>query len=239
MQIQNPIGKLISTRGGAVALGVAAAVIAAILLVLYVNRYRHSVNTGAANVTVLQATRFIPKGTSGTIIASRAGYQTLSIAKDQLKVGVITDPAVLTGRITVVDINPGDQLTLADFSTGVTTAINTKITGSQRALTLSIDPTHGSTANVAEGDHVDIYQQLTGPTGAEVKLFRPNVIVLQAPGAGGGNIVLQVSTKDAPEFIYAAANTTLAMVIRPVAQASPTVPTVATAKTMLQFTKPR
>ena len=239
MQIQNPIGKLTSTRGGAVLLGVAAAAIAAILLVLYVNRYRHSVNNGAANVTVLQATRFIPKGTSGTIIASKAGYQALPIAKDQLKVGVITDPAILTGRVAIADINPGQQLTLADFSDGTTTAVNTRISGSQRALTLTIDPTRGSAANVAEGDHIDIYQQLTGPTGTEVKLFRPNVLVLTAPGAAGGNIVLQVSTKDAPEFLYAAANTSLAVVIRPATQASPTIPTVADAKSMLQFTKPR
>lgn len=239
MQINNPIGKLTSTRGGAVLLGVAAAVIAAILLVVYVNRYRHSVNSGAANVTVLQAKHYIPKGTSGNVLAATAGYQTLSIAKDQVKEGVITDPAVLTDRVAVTNINPGEQLTLADFSAGLTSAINTQITGAQRALTLSIDATRGSMANVSTGDHIDIYQQLSGPKGTEIKLFRPNVLVLSAPGAGGGNIVLQVSTKDAPEFLFASANTTLYFVIRPASQAAPTVPTVADAQTMLQFTKPR
>jgi Flp pilus assembly protein CpaB len=239
MQINNPIGKLTSTRGGAVLLGIAAAVIAAILLVVYVNRYRHSVNSGAANVTVLQAKHFIPKGTSGNNLAATGGYQTLTIAKDQVKTGVITDPAFLTDRVAVTNVNPGEQLTEADFSANLTSAVNTQLKGAQRAVTLSIGATQGSTANVAAGDHVDIYQQLSGPKGTEIKLFRPNVLVIQAPGAAGGNIVLLASSKDVPDFLYASANTTLYMSIRPATQAAATPPTVANAQTMIQFSRPR
>ena len=67
MQIGNSLGKLTSSRGGAILLGVAAAVLAAILLAVYVTRYRDSVKSGTVNVPVLQATHLIPKGTPGDL----------------------------------------------------------------------------------------------------------------------------------------------------------------------------
>jgi len=238
MQIGNSLGKLTSSRGGAVLLGIAAAILAAILLAVYVTRYRDSVKSGAVNVPVLQASHLIPKGTPGALIATKQLYTPTTIAKDQVAVGAITDPAVLNGRVSIADIYPGHQLTIADFTSEVTATLNTKLTGPQRALTLTIDATRGSLANVATGDHIDIYQQLAAPKGTIIKLFRPNVTVLGAPGAGGGNVVLQVTTRDVPDFLFAAANTTLAFVVRPATRATPTAVTVADFQSMLKFTNP-
>ena len=237
MQIGS-LGKLTSSRGGAVLLGIAAAILAAILLAVYVTRYRDSVKSGAANVTTLQAKSLILKGTAGAQIAKSGQYQAVTVAKDQLKPGAITDPAILTGRVAIADIYPGQQLTIGDFTEGVSASLNTQITGAQRALTMTVDATRGSLANVASGDHIDIYQQLAGPKGTIVKLFRSNVLVLQAPGAGGGNVILQVGTRDVPDFLFAWANTTLAFVVRPATHAAPTVPTEADFQSMLKFTKP-
>lgn len=239
MQIGNPIGKLTSTRGGAVALGIGAAVIAAILLAVYITHYRSSVDATAAPAVGLVAKNLIPKGTPGSLIATRQQYQQQAFTKDTLKAGAITDPSILTGRVATTDIYPGQQLTIDDFTSSAAGALNTKFTGAQRAVTLSMDATRGSLANVSSGDHVDVYQQLTGPQGTIVKLFRPNVLVLQAPGAAGGNVVFQVPTKDVADFLYAASNTTLSFAIRPAAQAAPTVPEVADQKSMLTFTHPR
>jgi Flp pilus assembly protein CpaB len=236
MQIGNSLGKLSSSRSGAILLGVAAAVLAAILLAVYVTRYRDSVKSGAANVTVLQARNLIPKGTAGSQIAKTGQYQATTVAKDQLKTGAISDPAVLAGRVSIADIYPGQQLTIGDFTEGTTGALNTQLVGPQRGVTLTIDATRGSLANVVAGDRIDIYQQLSGPKGTIVKLFRPNVLVLQAPGAGGGNVVLQVTSKDAPDFLFAWANTSLAFVVRPATRATPTRPSVADFQSMLKFT---
>ncbi len=238
MQIGSSLGKLTSSRGGAVLLGVAAAVLAAILLAVYVTRYRDSVKSSAANVTALEAKSLIVKGTAGAQIAKSAQYQAVTIAKDQLKAGAITDPAVLTGRVAITDIYPGQQLTIQEFTQSATAALNTQITGPQRAVTLTIDSTHGSLSNVVAGDHIDVYQQLAGPQGTIVKLFRSNVPVLQAPGPGGGNVVLQVPARDVPDFLFAWANTTLAFVVRPATHAAPTPATVADFQSMLKFTKP-
>jgi Flp pilus assembly protein CpaB len=238
MQIGNTLGKMTSSRSGGVLLGIGVAVLAAILLAVYVTRYRDSVNRGAATVSVLQARNLIPKGTAGTQIAKTAQYQIATVAKDELKTGAISDPALLAGRVTIADIYPGQQLTLGDFSEGATAALNTQIIGPQRAVTLTIDATRGSLANVVSGDRIDIYQQLSGPKGTIVKLFRPNVLVMQAPGAGGGNVVLEVASKDVPDFLFAWSNTTLAFVVRPATRATPTVPSVADFKSMLTFSKP-
>src|SRR5262249_45104033 len=144
MQIGNLLGKLTSSRGGAVLLGIGAAILAAILLAVYVTRYRDSVKSSAANVTTLQAKNLIPKGTPGAQIAKSGQYQAVTIAKDQLKVGAITDPAVLTGRVAIADIYPGQQLTIGDFTETAVASLNAQITGPQRALTMTIDATRGS-----------------------------------------------------------------------------------------------
>ena len=56
-------GRLFKTRGGAVLIGGVAAVLAAILLVVYLHSYRSSVNSGSRPMTVLVAKSLIPKGT--------------------------------------------------------------------------------------------------------------------------------------------------------------------------------
>ena len=80
---------------------------------------------------------------------------------------------------------------------------------------MAIDPVHGSLANVASGDHVDIYTQVPPRGALVIQLFRSNVTVLQAPGAAGGNVVLKVTTGDAANVLYASTQTTLYFVVRP------------------------
>ena len=74
--------------------------------------------------------------------------------------------------------------------------------------------------------------------GGVVKLFRPNVKVLTTPTfpgpAGGGNLILQIETKDAATWLYAADNTSLIFVLRPVVGAKPTKPSRASAATLLR-----
>ena len=68
------IGKIFRNRSGAVIAGIIAAVLAVILLVIYLHSYRSSVNSGSQPERVLVATKLIPKGTSGTLIAQKALY---------------------------------------------------------------------------------------------------------------------------------------------------------------------
>ena len=220
---QSVIDRVSTSRGGAIAVGVIVAVIAAILLIVYVTRYKSSVDSTAAAAPVLVAKNLIPKGTPGAVVATKQLYQSTSVPEDKLQAGAISDPNALSGRTAIADIYPGSQLTLNNFSAEASSALNAQLVGRERAITMSIDGVKGSMANVASGDHVDIYTQLTRNGRNVIQLFRSNILVMQAPGAGGGTVVLKVkNSKDAANFLYASTGTTLYFVIRPASGAAPT-----------------
>ena len=223
-----------SSRGWAIALGIGAIVLAAILLVVYLDRYRARVGGENAPTPVLVAKQLIPAGTPGTLVASQSMYAPTTLPKKEVEVGAISDPQYLSGRAASTDIFPGGQLTATDFATTDTASVDSQITGVQRALSISIDNVHGSLSQLQAGDSVDIYAAVTGV----VKLFRPNVKVLAVPAqpgpSGGGNLILRVSTKDAANFAFAADNTQLYFVLRPVVGAKPTKPTTANSANVLR-----
>ena len=100
--------KLLSTRGGTIALSVMAAVLAGVILLAYLHRYRESVNEASTEVTVLTANGLIKKGTSGDVIASENLYGVSEQAKGDVADGAITDPAALKGRVaTDIGIHQG------------------------------------------------------------------------------------------------------------------------------------
>ena len=158
-------------------------------------------------------------------------YAPTTLPRKEVEVGAIADPQYLSGRAAAVDIFPGQQFTATDFAADPNTTVKSQIIGTQRALSISIDAVHGSLAQVAAGDSVDIY--VAHRQGA-VKLFRPNVKVLAVPTPEGGTLVLRVQTKDAADFAYAADNAQFWFVVRPVVGAKQTARDTATAATVLR-----
>jgi Flp pilus assembly protein CpaB len=225
-------GRLMSTRAGTIGVGAGAAVIAAVILLVYLNGYRNSVRSSNAPISVLVAKSYIPKGTSGTIIADKDLFQTASVAKDHAKEGALADPAAIGGRVAVADIFPGQQLTVADFTPVPVETIPTKITGAQRGIAISIDGAHGLIGHAQPGDFVDVYAGLdtVDPVTAQpetiIKLLMPRVQVLAVPGAavgpggqpaagGGGAVVLRVRRPDAPRLAWVHDHGRLWLVLRP------------------------
>ena len=82
-----------SSRGWAIALGIGAVVLAAILLVVYLDRYRSRVSGENAPTPVLVAKRLIPAGTPGTLVASEGMYEPTTLPAKEVEVGAIADPA--------------------------------------------------------------------------------------------------------------------------------------------------
>ena len=231
-------GKM-SSRGWAIALGIGAVVLAAILLVVYLDRYRARVSGRNAPTPVLVAKRLIPRGTSGSLIASQSMYAPTTLPRKEVQVGAISDPQYLVGRAAAADILPGQQFTAVDFAASDTSAVNSQITGTQRALAISLDDVHGAASQVRVGDSVDVYIELGGRGGqALVKLFRPDVKVVAVPTVpgpnGSGNLILRVDSKDVSNFAYAADNSQLYFVIRPVSGAKPTKKSTGTAASVLR-----
>jgi Flp pilus assembly protein CpaB len=223
-----------SSRGWAIALGIGAIVLAAILLVVYLDRYRARVGGENAPTPVLVAKQYIPAGTPGNLIASAPMYAPTTLPRKEVEVGAISDPQYLSGRAASAEIFPGQQFTATDFATADTASVDSQITGTQRALSISIDGVHGSLSQVQPGDSVDIYTSV----GGVVKLFRPNVKVLAIPTVpgptGSGNMILRLESKDAATFAFAADNTQMYFVLRPVVGAKPTKPSTANAATVLR-----
>jgi len=226
--------RLLKTRQGTIVVGVAAAVLAAILLLVYLSHYRSSVKGSTEPVTVLVAKRLIPKGTSGTALATQNLFVVTTIPKSQFKLGAISDPAVLRGTFAAADIYPRQQLTTADFTAASVGALAAQLSGRWRAVALPpLDAAHGLSPAVQAGDRVDVYGELNGTIG----LLMPNVLVLASPtqpAAGStapvtGRYILRVPTAKAPKFAYMGQNGTYWLVLRPGHGARPTQPTFVTA----------
>ena len=229
-------GRLFKTRGGAVLIGGVAAVLAAILLIVYLHSYRSSVDAGARPMQVLVAKSLIPRGTSGSIIAQEHLYQVTNVPKDQLKLLAIADPGALSDRVTLADVYPGQQLTANDFSIEALNSIPNLITGKARAIAIAVGGVHAVAGQVAAGDHVDVYlgvnAQSGGVAGPIIKLLASNVLVLVPPSTDGG-AVIRATTATAAKFAYASDNGVLWLVLRPQVGAKPTPPTVVDAQTLL------
>jgi len=238
-------GRLFKTRGGAVLIGGVAAVLAAILLIVYLHSYRSSVDSGTRPMTVLVAKSLIPRGTAGSLIAQESLYQVTTVPKDQLKDLAIVDPSALNDRATVRDIFPGQQLTAADFSIEAANSIPSEIAGKARAIAIPVDTAHGLIGQVQAGDHVDVYVGLSSNGGPVLKLLASNVLVLSPPSAGTGgtlassgtsgssNAVLRVNTAQAAKFAFASDNGRIWLVLRPQVKVAPTPPSLVNAAALL------
>jgi Flp pilus assembly protein CpaB len=181
--------RVLSTRRGAILVAVGAAVLAGIILIVYIRNYRHSVANGQ-QVSVLVARNLIPKGTPGSLVGTKHLYEISSVAKSDVLPGAYTDPSALTTGVAAANIYPGQQLNTTDF-VAATNTLDTQIRGTQRALTLPIDSTRTLGDQLVSGDKVDIYISLNG----DVRQILESVPVLVAPS--GGTITVQVNSKTA------------------------------------------
>lgn len=233
--MREQLSRLFKNRGGAVAAGIGAAIIAVVLLLIYLHSYRSSVKSSNQLERVLVAKKLIQGGTSGDLIAKKNLYEVTSVQKDQLQAFAIADPSAIAGRVAAANIFPGQQLTQNDFTTESTASIPYQITGKQRAIAVNVDGTHGLIGQIASGNFVDVYVGVGGSNGSGtlVKLLASNIYVLVAPAAAGGDAVLRIRTQDAASFAFAADNTKVWLVLRPQVGGSPTPPETATLTTLL------
>lgn len=253
--------RLLATRGGTIAVSGLAAVLAAVVFIVYLQRYRTSLKSSSEPVTVLVAKNFIEKGTPGNIVGADDLFQISTTPKTDLKEGAISDPDSLRGLVASDDIYPGEQLTVADFTTVSPDDVVNKITGEERAMSIPLDSAHGMIGNVHPGDHVDVYGAFNvrrlnpdgtvDPNSAErpvLKLIVEDVAVLGAPDAAKGgfgagaadksNVTIKVSDQQAAQIAFSSENGKLWIILRPKAGAEPTAPDVVTLETILFGVKP-
>jgi pilus assembly protein CpaB len=226
---------LFSTRRGSLLVGVGAALLAGIVLFVYLQSYRNSVKSASSAGPVLVAKNLIPKGTSGDIIASTEQYQVADLPKSELKTGAIADPATLAGRIALTDIYPRQQLSAADFSLPGVDVLTNHIMRNERAISVPIDPAHSVNNQLANGDHIDIFIGLNARSAAGsqpiIKLLMQDVTLLRAPL---GNIAtLKVTERQAATLAWAVDNGRLWFVLRPTTGATTPNPGFISANSLL------
>ena len=205
--------KLFTTRQGTVLLGVIAAVIAGIALLVYLNHYRSSVN---ATVQVLVAKKTIPQGLSGDVLAkSTSYYEVGQIPKGSVESGAITDASTLSGKVALADISPNSQLTESQF--GAATGVVTQLSPTERAVVVSLGSPQSVGGQIAAGSRVDFWvttsgQGAGGATRPIAKLLFQDVLVL---GVDGGNVTLEATPRQAGQIIFASTNAQIWLALRP------------------------
>jgi Flp pilus assembly protein CpaB len=239
--------KLMSTRAGTIAVAGGAALLAGIFILVYLNRYRHSVKAQGAPVTVLVAKRLIPKGTTGTAVASGVFYERTTIRQSQLLNGAFSDVASLRGRVAARDVLANQQLTAADFTT-TAQSLASGLTGAQRVIDVPLDTAHGLTGHLQAGDRVNVFVGFnvtvrgSGQTFPVSRLLAQGVpvadVAKKAGGFGAGantttNVSLRVNDAQAAAIAFAADNGKVWLVLRPPTGAPPVRPGLVTAGTIL------
>jgi pilus assembly protein CpaB len=212
--------KVFRTRQGTILLGVVAAVLAAIALIVYLKQYTNNANAKAVAVPVLVAQGPIAQGTSGEVIASSNLVKPHSYPQDKLAAGAITNASELQGLVTKQAITAGEQLTADDF-----TAANSQYAGivgqlprGMRAVVVPLDLPGQVGGQIAAGNYVDVWAliNVTTSNGATTPVARqilPNMLVMNTNT--NGNVTLEATPEQAGKLIYASGNDKVWLVLRP------------------------
>jgi Flp pilus assembly protein CpaB len=245
--------RVISTRRGAFVLSALAAVLAGTMILVYVERYRASVRSEGAPVTVLVAGQAIAKGTPGSVIAKKELFTTSTIRQSRLREGAFSDPSSLKGKVATTDIYAGAQLTAADFgpASGNLTA---QLSAEERVVSLPLDAAHGLIGQLQVGDHVDVYAGFSvipldargvpiagGQARPVLRRIITDVPVVAMSSKSGGvatnggtsNIDLKVDDTQAAELAFASDNGKLWLSLRPSSGAVSSAPSIVTIETLL------
>jgi Flp pilus assembly protein CpaB len=245
--------RLISTRRGTVLIAAIAALLAGIMILIYVDRYRSTLESQGSPVTVLVARHTIHKGSAGDVIAAKGLYTATTIREGQLLDGAFSDPSSIRGRVAERDIYPGAQLTAADFAPAED-ALAATLTETQRVVSVPLGSAHGLIGSISEGDHVDVYASFNvipvardgtplngGQSRAVLRRIMSDIQVLgvgaqkgdNVASTGSTNVQLKVTEQQAANLAFASDNGKLWLALRPSAGAKTSRPSIVTVETLL------
>jgi pilus assembly protein CpaB len=243
--------QLLSTRRGTTVVALVSAILAAGVLMVFLNQYRDSVDGDSKPQVILVAKSLIERGTPGNIIASTDLFRREAIRKSEVKDGAITDPGALRARVANTAIYPGQQLTAANF--GPAAGATTNLSKFDRAISVPIEAGQGLVAHLRAGDRVDLLAALEVTTGSTakpiVRKLVENALVLAVPlpdsgggvggsSQGGKQVLVRVSDAQADAVAFAAEHGSVWLTLRPPAGARDSRITAATAESMAFGLKP-
>ncbi len=211
--------QVLSSRRGGISVAIGAALIAGVLLFVFVQQYRKSVKNTATVTRVLVAKTFIPRGTPSSLISSQSMVAPTAVASKQALIGAIGAASELVGTVAAKNIYPGDQLQALDFSRAAVT-LSSQLSGTARAIEIPLDAIQGMVGYVAPGDHVDLISATSGA----ITMLAQNVVVLSSPGlitgavavgASNGGLVVRVTDASSLQIISAVQGGKVIVALRP------------------------
>ena len=225
-------------------LPVALAVLAVVLIGIYIVSYRNSVNSGADLVKVLVASRDIPAGTKGSAVASGGLMKTQTVPRRAVVPGSVVSGAPLTSLVSTNPIYKGEQITLRQFGPMTQAGIFAKFSGKQRAVSVLGDPTQLLDGVVSDGDRVDVvatakYRNF-GLDRATSRVVLRNLLVLEAPdgktdvaSSEDTSATLVMNDRQTQTMAWAMKNTTWFLALRPTKRPRDSKASLETLKTFL------
>lgn len=228
------------------ALPIGLAVLAAVLVGLYVISYRNSVNHGANLEKVLVATRDIPAGTDGASVAGGGYLKEQTVPQRAVVPGAIVSASPLTSLVVSGTIYKGEQVTLRQFKPLAQGGIFAKFSGKQRVVVVPGDPNQLLAGTASDGDHVDVVANtkysFRGLNKVAARVVLQNLLVLKAAtGSGSGGVAgaqtatatLVMTDKQSQTMLWALKNATWYLVLRPTATPRNTKPSLETLESFL------
>lgn len=222
------------------------ALVAMLLVLLYVTNYKRSIQHGDAQVPVYVAAHDISADTSGADIIAKHDLRQVTIAKRMVVAGAISSPDQIRSLVLSTPIYAGEQVTVRPFSDVAAQGIRAKLRGTMRALQLAGDPNQTLASTLHAGDRVDIVANVrTDPNSNAYadKIIAHDLLVLQSPSestaakATGGSdttsVILQVSDTMVPDIWYAVKNSDWTLELRPVINPADSKSRVATINSVL------
>jgi Flp pilus assembly protein CpaB len=229
------------------ALPLGLAVLAAVLVGVYITSFRHSVTHGAALVKVLVASRDIPAGTEGSSVAGGGYLKAQTVPRRAVVPGSVTSGAPLTSLVTSGAIYKGEQITLRQFKPLAQGGIFAKFSGKQRAVIIPGEPRQLLAGTVSDGDRVDVVANAKYSLGslkrATSRVVLRNLFVLKAPEAPSSSdlqsstptatATLAMTDKESQTMLWAMSNANWLLVLRPTAHPRNSAPSVDTLYSVL------
>ena len=228
-------------------IAVGLAIIAAILVSVYVTQYKNHVENGQSGTQVYVAARDIPLGTPGDELVDGKYLHKESVKRVNHVSGAITDPKQVAGRYVTEPIYQGDQLSLRRFGEAGAAGTRGQLTGNQRAIEVDATPSQVLAGELKSGDHVDVVATWNVPEGATHhvgKVVLRNLLVLAAPEAGSSKssvtssssgtttVQLRVTDTQAIKFFFTVKNGEWTLTLRPPVRAGDSAETLEDARTI-------
>lgn len=245
--VRERLGARIGYRTRTLGVGVALALLAAVLTVAYANRAEEEARLGGENVEVLVVARDVPEGTPGTALMRRGLLAVERVPRRSVVPGVISEREQLAKLVVAEPIYSGEQVTMRRFRPLAAEGVRGDLNGTARAIVLAGDPTQLLAGLVRAGDRVDVlasvsYETAAGRQRPGARIVLRDLHVIRAPdgesGAGtasrrASTIVLALTDAQAQRLFFAVKNGQWSLMLRPFGRAADTRVGLETANTLL------